>query len=187
MAKTHGEQRLGILTSSQASVIMHGSLRAWESLSKRLWTEDAGQFDHSQGTPAMRYGHEHEAEGAAKFWERHPEVERMLSNQFYTRGLRGVPLGSSPDRVLVLRNLVVEGLEIKSPTRADMLDAHLLRHHRDQCQHGLLVTRFPVWHLYVFFGDEFRDTEVLPDKNWQRAYAKRAKAFWKFHTTGETP
>ena len=126
---THGEQRLGLLTSSKARVIMHGNQRAWESLRKELWAGEAADFDDKVATGARAYGHEHEAEGAAKFWERHPEYS-LGPGGFYVWGAnRKHPLhgwlGSSPDRALMPYDdplqLIRHGLEIKSPTSEDYL------------------------------------------------------------------
>lgn len=184
----HGQSRLGLLTSSQAKTIMHGSLRAWKSLSDKLWNEQPEDFTRPL-TAATEYGHAHEAEGAAKFWEAHPWVTQMVEDQFFTLKLQSGPaLGSSPDRVLVGTGGLKHGLEIKSPTGEKNFDSHNLKAHWDQCQHGLLVTGFDSWFLYVHLGDRAAEWDsILPDSEWQRQYIKRAAAFWRFHNTGEHP
>lgn len=183
----HGQSRLGLLTSSQAKTIMHGSLPAWKSLSVKLWNEQPEDFTRPL-TTATEYGHAHESEGAAKFWESHPWVGKMLENQFFTTKLPSGPvLGSSPDRVLVGHHSGYLGLEIKSPTGEKNFESHSLKAHWDQCQHGLLVTGFTAWFLYVHLGDRIAEWRVEPSNAWQLEYAKRATAFWKFHNTGERP
>lgn len=187
--KEHAQQRLGLLTSSQAKVIMHGSLRGWHSLSKKMWTETEEQFTRPL-TAATEYGHAHEAEGAAKFWERNPWVHDMFGDTFYTRSVDGVPFGSSPDRVLYPRDPCASmcGLEIKSPVGEKKFASHSLKAHWDQCQHGLLVTGFAAWFLLVHLGDRTASWDwIRPDPAWQAQYLKRAAAFWKFHNTGEQP
>lgn len=183
--REHAQQRLGLLTSSQAKVIMHGSLRAWKSLSAKMWTETAEQFSRPL-TAATEYGHAHEAEGAAKFWERHPWVREMVADQFFTFSAGGAPLGSSPDRVLKDGDKTY-GLEIKSPTGEGYFDSHSLKAHWDQCQHGLLVTGFDAWFLFVHLRDQVREWNIESDPEWQETYLKRAAAFWKYHNTGEQP
>lgn len=185
--KEHAQQRLGLLTSSQAKVIMHGSLRGWHSLSKKMWTETEEQFTRPL-TAATEYGHAHEAEGAAKFWERHPWVRDMTEHQFLMRSFGDVPMGSSPDRVLDGSDGFKYGLEIKSPTGENHFASHSLKAHWDQCQHGLLVTGFAAWFLLVHLGDRTASWDwIRPDQAWQAQYLKRAAAFWKFHNTGEQP
>lgn len=183
---THGQLRLGMLTSSKASVIMRASPAGLERYSRDLWNEDAEQFDAQAGTPSMRYGHAHEAEGAAKFWDAHPEVVEMRADQFFMLDSHGVPLGSSPDRVLLTTH-GLEGLEVKSPTKPEDMARHTLKYHMDQCQHGMLVTGFKVWWLTVHYGTDVSITRIDADPEWQAEYLRRAAAFWKFHTTGEAP
>lgn len=181
----HARQRLGLLTSSQAKTIMHGSIRAWKSLSDKMWNEQPEDFCRKL-SDATEYGHAHEAEGAAKFWMMHPGVLQMLEDQFFTRTLpSGAALGSSPDRVLV--GLGNSGLEIKSPTDDATFERHTLKAHWDQCQHGLLVTGFKSWFLFVHLGDRVAEWDIRPDSAWQAEYTKRAAAFWRFHYNGETP
>jgi len=163
---------------------MHGSQRAWESLRRQLWGEEANDFDSKPTTGARAYGHEHEAEGAAKFWDRHPEYE-MAEGGFYTYDNPGHPLhgwlGSSPDRKLTFMDAVhPRGLEIKSPTAEHNLGHHLLDKHLDQCQHGMLVTGWPLWWLVVHHGDKYREWELKPNPAWQAEYLKRALAFHRF-------
>lgn len=185
---THAQQRLGLLTSSQAKVIMHGSIKGWRSLSKKMWTETEEQFTCPL-TSATEYGHTHEAEGAAKFWESHPWVTGMLEDQFFMRSTNdGTPLGSSPDRVIVPAASGRFGLEIKSPTEDETFASHTLRAHWDQCQHGLMVTGFDAWFLFVHLGERVAEWGFIkPDVEWFKQYTKRANAFWKFHNTGEEP
>lgn len=180
---THGEQRLGLLTSSKAKIIMHGSQRAWDSLRKELWAGEAADFDDKTTTGARAYGHEHEAEGAAKFWERHPEYE-LRKGGFHLWHQPGHPLhgwlGSSPDRLLLNALMEPRGLEIKSPTTEHNLGHHLLDKHLDQCQHGLLVTGLPLWWLVVHHGDKYQEWRITPNPAWQAEYLKRALAFHRF-------
>lgn len=180
---THGEQRLGLLTSSKAKIIMHGSSRAWESLRRELWGSDANDFDAKPATGARAYGHEHEAEGAAKFWERHPEYE-LREGGFHTwhepiHPLNGW-LGSSPDRLLWQAVDMPHGLEVKSPTSAERVSGHDLRKHYDQCQHGLLVTRWPMWWLAVHHGELYQEWPMTPDLEWQAEYLRKATIFHQF-------
>lgn len=118
----HAQRRLGLLTSSAAKIVMHGSERAWKSLSQKLWTERPEDFNRALSV-ATEYGHAHEAEGAAKFWESHPWVESMREDTFFTLRAQNAPLGSSPDRVLVAGDSQMFGLEIKSPTSDDNFDS----------------------------------------------------------------
>lgn len=184
-APTHGEQRLGLLTSSKARVIMRGNQRAWDSLRKELWAGEAADFDDKPATGARAYGHEHEAEGAAKFWERHPEYNTMIDGGFYTYEgdgpLKGW-LGSSPDRSLVLPGTGgrQHGLEIKSPTSADRVSGHDLRKHYDQCQHGMLCTGWPQWWLAVHHGELYQEWPIYPDMEWQIEYLRKAAIFHAF-------
>lgn len=194
----HAQMRLGLLTSSTAHVIMHSSVRGWKSLSKKLWTERAEDFTRKL-TAATEYGHAHEAEGAAKFWQSHPWVSGMLENQFFTSLLGGtVGAGSSPDRVLTSGDGMAHhqvgvwghkfGLEIKSPTGEKHFDSHNLKAHWDQVQHGLLVTGFDAWFLLVHLGDRTAAWDwIKPDLEWQRTYVKRARAFMNYHLTGKLP
>ena len=188
VTKTHGEKRLGLLTSSIAKTIMHGSIRGWESLSKRLWAESAEGYDHGYLTADTEYGKQHEAEGAAKFWERNAWVHVMREGTFFQCTLDGVPMGSSPDRILVLPSgAAVAGLEIKSPTKADTFDSHNLKSHWDQCQHGLLVSGLSNWYLFVHHGSRVNEWTIAPDADWQTEYLRRAKAFWNYHMRGIQP
>lgn len=192
---THGEQRLGLLTSSRARIIMHGSQRAWDSLRRELWSGEAADFDDKPAAGARAYGHEHEAEGAAKFWERHPEysIEEGGFHTYQGDGpLRGW-LGSSPDRALVASGSVIRtrsrvlagsrvlhGLEVKSPTCEKTLGHHALEKHIDQCQHGLLVTGWPVWWLVVHHGEKYAEWKLLPNPAWQAEYLRKAAIFHAF-------
>lgn len=182
---THGEQRLGKLTSSTAKVIMHGGQSAWESLRDKLWSATAEEFD-SQSTGAREFGHENEASGMAKFFERHPEVLDVKPGGFHEWQQDG-PLkgwmGSSPDNELIIkvgRKKVKYGLEVKSPTRGDMLAKHTLKQHRDQCQHGLLVTGWHAWYLFSHHELLSQEFLLLPDLFWQGRYLQRATLFKQF-------
>lgn len=182
---THGEKRLGLLTSSTAGIIVHGSEKAWRTLSKKLWLETAADFDHGMRVASLDFGHAHEAQGAALFWELHPDVRRMTEDAFFSRTIDGVPLGSSPDRVLIGENeSPFAGLEVKSAMTLDALDNHTLRQHYDQCQHGMLVSGLPRWYLGVHCQGQITIDEVGPDLKWQLDYLKRAAAFWRLHNTG---
>lgn len=183
----HAQRRLGLLTSSAAKIVMHGSERAWKSLSQKLWTERPEDFNRALSM-ATEYGHAHEAEGAAKFWESHPWVESMREDTFFTLRAQNAPLGSSPDRVLLAGDSQMFGLEIKSPTSDANFDSHNLKAHFDQCQHGMLVTGFKAWYLFVHLHDRVAEWKLEPDARWQEQYLKRAEAFWKYHViTGKLP
>lgn len=183
---THGEQRLGLLTSSRARVIMHGNQRAWETLRRELWAGTAEDFDNKTSTGARAYGHEHEAEGAAKFWERHPEYE-LREGGFHEYRIDGPLkgwLGSSPDRCLTpscelaaMQQDVRHGLEVKSPTSADRVQGHDLRKHYDQCQHGMLCTGWSKWWLVVHHGEIYHEWPIEPDLAWQAEYLRKAAIF----------
>ena len=181
---THGEKRIGLLTSSVAHIIMHGSEKAWESYRTALWAADGTEFAANYGG-AREYGHAHEAEGAAKFWERHNDTELTgdIQAPFYLyrspHSTLDQWLASSPDRVVLdaWGNGIRGGLEIKSPTSPETFDIHTKRKHYDQCQHGLLVTKFPQWWLVVHHGDLYKEFHLLPDKEWQDRYLERAEKF----------
>jgi hypothetical protein len=192
---THGQQRLGLLTSSKASVIARGKQPAWESLRDELWAADGSEFDNKQVGGAREYGHEHEAEGAAKFWLSHPQYEIQQFGPdgkppFFVYRMPSSPLdgwlASSPDFVLVdammgpTSEQVVAGLEIKSPTKAENMGAHNDRTHYDQCQHGMLVTGLPLWFLFVHHGDLSQSYTIRPDLAWQQRYLERATKFIAF-------
>lgn len=174
---THGEQRLGMLTSSTAHTIMHGGEKAWTSLRNTLWTAMAEQFD-GQTTGARAFGHEQEEAGVAKFWLRHPEVSMILPGGFHVYPGNQF-IGSSPDRLLLIGKETV-GLEVKSPTALSHIENHDDIAHFDQCQHGLLVTGFPKWYLVDHFENEYREFELFPDALWQARYLARAKIFIDF-------
>lgn len=186
---THGEQRLGLLTSSRASVIMHGSQAAWDTLRKDMWAYTPEEFDEKVKGGARAYGHEHEAEGAAKFWERHPELEiDLVKEPVVYRGageLQGW-LASSPDR-MAYDMLEVNpssdkliGVEVKSPSTPETFEHHGLRDHFDQCQHGLLCTGWSKWYLVIHHGELYREFEILRDMKWQAEYLRRAQLFHQF-------
>lgn len=178
---THGEQRLGMLTSSTAGIIMRGGPAAWESLRNHLWTDTPEQFDEaSEG--AREFGHEQEDKGVAKFWERHPEVEVIEPGGFHTYTASGVlhnRIGSSPDR-LYYNGQVWRGLEIKSPTIPGHMGRHTPVTHNDQCQHGMLVTGLKQWKLVVHHAQLYQEYTITPDKDWRIRYLHRAEMFLKF-------
>lgn len=185
---THGTRRLGLLTSSRAHIIMHGNRGAWEELRKQLWSETADGFDKQVKSGPRAWGHEHEAEGVAKFWERHPEYDigpggfHLYNNPVHR--LHGW-LGSSPDRALWKLPTMgaahpKHGLEVKSPTSADTFAKHQIASHYDQCQHGILVTGWPVWWLVVHHGDLYKETMIQHDPRWQSEYLRKAVAFWRY-------
>lgn len=188
---THGERRLGLLTSSKASIIMRGSRKAWEALRVSLWSETAESFDQKVTTGARGWGHEHEPEGVAKFWERHPEYE-VEDGGFHPYDRPGHPLhgwlGSSPDRKLIPlerhkvkgRVALIHGLEVKSPTSPETYETHRVAFHNDQCQHGMLCTGWPGWWLVVHHGALYKEHFIEPDPVWQETYLRRATAFWNF-------
>jgi hypothetical protein len=179
---THGERRIGLLTSSVAHVVMHGSTKAWEALRCQMWAEKPEDFDNKVTTGPRAYGHEHEAEGAAKFWERHPEYE-LEDGGFHTyKGdgpLKGW-LGSSPDRLVTELGVVRHGLEIKSPTSPESFANHGLVKHYDQCQHGMLVTGLPTWWLVVHHGEMYAECFVSANPAWQVDYLHKAQLFHRF-------
>jgi hypothetical protein len=188
---THGEQRLGKLTSSTAKVIMHGSQQAWESLRDKMWSATADDFGRAISS-ACEFGHENEAAGAAKFFERHPEVLDVKPGGFHEwnrdDSLKGW-MGSSPDNELLVkvgRYKKTLGLEVKSPTREELLSKHSLKQHNDQCQHGLLVTGWFAWYLVAHYEDEYREFLVLPDAHWQKRYLQRAILFKQFCYDGKS-
>lgn len=187
--QTHGEARLGLLTSSKAHVITRGSQAAWDGLRKEMWAYTPESFDEKVTKGARAYGHEHEAEGAAKFWERHPDLEIELVTEpvLYTGAgdLKGW-LASSPDRMaydmldVAPTNWQLIGVEVKSPTSAATFEYHGLREHMDQCQHGLLCTGWAKWFLVIHFEDLYREFEITRDLVWQAEYLRRAKLFHDF-------
>lgn len=182
---THGEKRLGMLTSSVASIIMRGGDAAWQSLRNQLWTATAEEFD-STTTGAREYGHEHEAEGVGKFFMRHPEVSGIEPGGFHVYAGEG-PLagwvGSSPDRKVILPESIT-GLEIKSPLSPADMASHTVLAHRDQCQHGLLVTGWSWWWLVVHHGEHYVEHKLFPDPSWQARYLSRAEKFLAYAYKG---
>lgn len=179
---THGEQRLGMLTSSTAGIIMRGGPDAWDSLRNHLWTDTAEQFD-GESTGARAFGHEQEDKGVAKFWERHPEVSAIEPGGFHIYPGRGVlagHIGSSPDRLFRSEDGCWRGLEIKSPTFPSYMGRHTPAVHNDQCQHGMLVTGLPEWFLVVHHGDLYQEYLIKPDKAWRKRYLYRAEFFINF-------
>lgn len=178
---THGEQRLGMLTSSTAGIIMRGGDAAWESLRNHLWTDTAEQFDGAS-SGAREFGHEQEDKGVAKFWERHPEIEAIEHGQFHIYPGSGDlhnRIGSSPDR-LYYNGRRWHGLEVKSPTIPGHMGRHTPATHNDQCQHGMLVTGLKQWTLVVHHGHLYEEYQIAPDKEWQARYLQRAGVFVKF-------
>ena len=178
---SHGAQRLGLLTSSVAHIVYGGSARAWESLRAQLWAATAEDFDQQVGG-AREFGHDNEDKGASMFWERHPEVKSISAGGFFLMETDG-PLkgwvGSSPDRrIMVGRKMF--GLEIKSPTREEMMSKHGLKKHRHQCQHGMLCTGWKKWYLVSHCGEQYHEDLLLPDKAWQSTYLQRALLFKEF-------
>jgi hypothetical protein len=178
---THGEQRLGMLTSSTAGVIIRGGPSAWASLRSHLWTDTPEQFDE-ETEGARAFGHEQEESGVAKFWERHPEVDLVEPGGFHIYRCEG-PLsgfvGSSPDRILRIGKKS-QGLEIKSPTKAEYMGRHGPRAHYDQCQHGMLVTGLKDWWLIIHHEDLYNEFNIKLDKAWQKKYLQRAEIFLRY-------
>lgn len=180
---THGEQRLGMLTSSTAGIIMRGGTNAWTSLRAHLWTDTAEEFDgDTEG--ARAFGHEQEESGVAKFWERHPEVTVIEPGGFHIYPCEGSlkgRIGSSPDRLFYSDDGKWRGLEIKSPTIPGYMGRHTPVTHNDQCQHGMLVLGFKQWFLIAHHGDSlYEEYSILPDKDWQKRYLERAAHFVAF-------
>lgn len=187
----HGQLRAGLLTSSRAKVIMRGSPRSWDTLRDELWRDSGEEFAASTGG-AREYGHEHEAEGAAKFWERHPEFEILPAPFFTFTRLSNSPLngmlGSSPDRLLMRANerRAKRGLEVKSPTSEETFEKHNIDSHIDQCQHGMLVTGFSEWFLVVHHGELYKEFHLSADRDWQSRYLQRAEKFIEFCYQGKS-
>jgi hypothetical protein len=184
---THGELRLGMLTSSTAGIIMRGGPAAWDSLREHLWTDTAEEFDgDTEG--ARAFGHEEEDKGVAKFWERHPEVEAIEPGGFQIYRATGVlkdRIGSSPDRI-VYEHGKFYGLEVKSPTIPGYMGRHTPVAHNDQCQHGALVTGFKKWVLVAHHGETlYEEYLIKPDRDWQKRYLDRAEVFIKFAYEGK--
>lgn len=182
---THGEQRLGMLTSSTASVIMRGGPKAWESLRSHLWADRPEDFDDPVGG-SRGFGHENEDKGVAKFWERHPDIALIETGGFHIYKGAGCLknwVGSSPDRrfVFSFSESASYGLEIKSPTSPATVARHTPQAHYNQIQHGMLVTGWRRWYLVVHCGDDiYKEWPIDVDKDWQKRYLQRAEAFWHY-------
>lgn len=175
----HGRKRAGKIGASVARTIMHGGMKSWESLIQHLWT-DEGEGFLRPASRACAYGHEHEAEGAAKFWERHDEYELREVDWMPCkgRGMFDAYCGCSPDRLLVSASGAHEaGLEIKSPTTDELCAVHTPAYHEDQLQHSMWATGISKWWLVVHHGTIYREHLMLPDLRWQMDYEKRLRAF----------
>lgn len=186
---THGEARLGLLTSSRAYKIMHPTVKGWEGMRDAMWAEGAEMFDNPVKTGARAWGHQQEIPGAAKFWEAHPEILDMLPGGFHIRHSNDELDGwiaSSPDRQLMLANGEIHGLEVKSPENEETFLKHTLRKHMDQCQHGLFVTGWAAWRLYIHLGNKKpKEFIIPPSAEWQKKYIKNAKTFLQFCYAGK--
>lgn len=176
----HGIDRAGKVGASVAHIIDTGRTKGWMGLAKRLWADTGEEFAAETGG-ARQYGHEHEDEGAAKFWERHPELTLEKVGWMPYDGL--VPefigtVGCSPDRLIHdAAGKLVGGLEIKSPTREDTVDAHSAAVHRAQCGHSMMVLNMDSWYLVVHHGDVYRETLIKRDYVWEARYIMRLRAF----------
>jgi hypothetical protein len=177
----HGRERAGKIGASMAQIIDRGGRQAWETLAKNLWADETGADFAADVGGARAYGHEHEAEGVAKFWERHPELEVIEDVGWlpYTGSdLRLRPwLGCSPDRRLRTAAGVIGGLEVKSPVLVTAMEHHLPKHHRPQCGHSMLVTGAPWWWLVVHHGEAYQEIRLPHDPQWERQYVAKLYAF----------
>lgn len=183
----HGKARAGKITGTLAHTIMYGSADAWETAIKSLWADDGTQFAEATGG-ARKYGIDHEAIGAAKFWEAHPEFdiqhEPWIEYSGRDRQLVGL-VGVSPDRLLYVDGHRAAGLEIKSPTDAVNVAFHLPRNtldprsnpHFPQCQHGMLCTGLRRWYQVVHYKDQYFEIVVDFDDDWQARYYSRLREF----------
>jgi hypothetical protein len=196
----HGKAREYMVTASMAKTIMHGGLRAWQTLITEIWKGDDGSFAASTGG-AREFGHEMEDDGAAKFWDRHPEYEIRTELWFEYASVEYADLighiGCSPDRTLwgvgprPRRQL---GLEIKSPTMPETFHKHVLpvnqpiaKHpHFDQCQHSLLVTGLPGWWQVTHCGNDlYREVLITPSKKWRAKYIPKLRHFLAMMNEGQ--
>jgi hypothetical protein len=182
----HGKLRAGKVTASVAHIIDTGGMKAWQTLAKKLWSDDGTDFAKNKGG-ARQYGHEHEAEGAAKFWEKHPEYEIIQQPWFdYTGDItefRGF-VGASPDRIILLDGKPVGGLEIKSPTKLSNMAFHTPIQHYPQCAHGMLVTGLTEWVLFAHHGDTIREYKLRRDPSWEMIYVGKLRKFLQFLNEG---
>lgn len=197
----HGEQRLGYVTASVAGTIMRGSQEAWETLSKRMWADDGSEFGVATHGPRA-HGHRQEPFGIAKFWERHPALERIEDHPpFLAKVIRhngqSILIGCSPDALFHHpgdRKAVV-GIQVKSPVERGTFMAYVPYccrfevppEHRDQVQHELLASGAESWWFVAHHEDEYTDTRVAPDPAWRERYLPRLAAFWKFHNDNIQP
>ena len=189
----HGKLRAGCVTASVAHTISTGSLRAWNTLIKNLWADDGEAFAEATGG-ARAFGHEHEDEGVAKFWERHPEYiihkEPWFAYQGEMKDLVGY-VGASPDRILYdLSDEVIcvprAGLEVKSPTSSYRMSAHTtpagkdsrFNPHYAQCQQGMLVTGLRAWWFVAHFGaHDYVEEKIAWDQEWMERYIPKLRHF----------
>lgn len=187
----HGRARAGKIGASVADIIDSGGSRAWFTLAKNLWADETGEAFAAKVTGAREYGHEHEAEGAAKFWNRHPTIELV-------DGVGWIPyagpdrllaqyIGCSPDRMLryKLDGQLRVGLEVKSPVTTEAMAHHSVRHHYAQCGHSMLCTDAPYWWLVVHHGaNDYEETRILRDAYWESKYIAKLHAFLKLLNQG---
>lgn len=177
----HGQQRAGKIGASMAGIIDHGGKRAWDTLAKNLWADETGEAFAKATTGPRQYGHEHEAEGAAKFWHLHPETEIVgdvgwLPYIGEEKGLVGY-IGASPDRMIARDGIIVAGLEVKSPVTAEGMAQHTAKQHEAQCRHAMLVTGLPVWWLVAHHGELYEETMFTRNRDWEAAYIVKLHAF----------
>jgi hypothetical protein len=177
----HGRARAGKIGASVANIIDRGGKAAWDTLAKNLWADETGEAFAAKVTGAREYGHEHEAEGAAKFWVRHPEIE-LVDNVGWIPYVGPDPLlaayiGCSPDRLLRRYDKPVGGLEVKSPVTAEAIVNHTAHHHRAQCGHSMLATDAPWWWLVAHHGDNYVETRIRRNYVWEKQYIRKLHAF----------
>lgn len=209
----HAQERVARVTASVARTIMSGSQSAWETLARKLWTDDGSDFT-AASTGARAFGQEHEKFAAAKFWTRHPDLEQAPVKfiKFKRAGYKADHpyvrlVGCSPDMCLLWTHLekpqIAGGGEIKSPTTegtfrayvADMIRGHLPPEHVDQVRFSLWVTGWPTWWFVTHFGEDSDDTyrelivprASLAQQEWEARFRPRLDAFLKFYIEGEPP
>lgn len=189
----HGQARAGLVTASVAHIVMHGSMKAWETLRLQLWADDGSQFA-KEATGARRHGHEMEAVTAGAFWDRHPEFEIEPVGFLPYAGRNGSfigRVGCSPDRIIRLNGRKHAGLECKSPTTDDNFQIHQVdperfrsSKHYDQIQHSMFSTGLTRWWLAIHAGiggdGLYTDFEFRQDKAWVSRYTARLLSFLEF-------
>lgn len=209
---SHGEQRAGLITATDAKTIMSGGAAAWETLIAAKWADDGSDFATAIGG-ARGHGHEQEPLGRAKFWERHPEYE-IEAPGLVPFGRRGFTkdhpyrrlLACSPDGKLIARSckighppVVTYGLEVKSPVEegtflaynADLSRRTVPMIHVEQVRFSLWITGWDGWHYAIHHGERYAELLVTPDSPEQQAWIKRFRprldAFITQYLAGQPP